>query len=613
MLARLQVRCSAPIHIAASRSGTSADEHLDDEAGVDVFDLRNDVVRDYAEYVQSFVTIRDSRIRAAVEEEFASGLLWPEPLIQLNPAFQQGPTLQSLVDDGTLHPEALKIFRKKDRPTSDEGPLQLDQHQVEGIRAARRGENYVLTTGTGSGKSLAYMVPIVDHILRNGSGRGIKAIIVYPMNALANSQLGELEKFLRHGYPAGQSPVTFRRYTGQESFEEKNEIKASPPDILLTNYVMLELILTRLDDQALVRAAEDLKFLVLDELHTYRGRQGADVAMLVRRTREACQARALLHIGTSATLSSGGSWADQQIEVAEVASKLFGATVNPENVIGETLTRATVETDLSPGGVARLRARVEGAPAPANSDEFLRDPLASWMESSVGLSTDPIAGHLVRSIPRPLRGDDGIAAELAQLTGVTEEQCEAAIQETLLKGYEIPNRLGRPTFAFRLHQFISKGETVYASPEAEDERKVTLQYQQYVPGSDRSRVLLPLAFCRECGQEYYVVRRTVGDGGVTRQLLRGLSDRLNNDDGGSGFLYINTSDPWPDDPADEIERLPDAWIELSKQGEPKVRSARKDRLPRAVRLSPDGREGQGSLRAHYMRAPFVFCMNCGVS
>ena len=195
---------------------------------MDVFDLRNDVVRDYAEYVQSFVTIRDPRIRSAVEEEFASGLLWPEPLIQLNPAFQQGPPLQDLVDDGTLHPEALKIFRKKDRPTSDEGPLRLHQHQVEGIRAAKERENYVLTTGTGSGKSLAYMVPIVDHVLRNGSGRGIQAIIVYPMNALANSQLGELEKFLHHGYPAGQSPVTFQRYTGQESFDREERDQGEP-------------------------------------------------------------------------------------------------------------------------------------------------------------------------------------------------------------------------------------------------------------------------------------------------------------------------------------------------------------------------------------------------
>src|SRR5690606_23966722 len=120
----------------------------------DVFELRNRVIRDYAEYVQSFVTIRDRRIRESVDRETASGLLWPEPLIQLNPSFQQGPRLQDLVDGGTLHPEALRIFRRKDGKDSDEGPLRLHRHQVEGILAARRRENYVLTTGTLSVRRL---------------------------------------------------------------------------------------------------------------------------------------------------------------------------------------------------------------------------------------------------------------------------------------------------------------------------------------------------------------------------------------------------------------------------------------------------------------------------
>jgi ATP-dependent helicase YprA (DUF1998 family) len=146
----------------------------------------------------------------------------------------------------------------------------------------------VLTTGTGSGKSLAYIVPIVDHVLRarerGGAGRRITAIV-------ANSQEEEeLRKFLSHGYPDGRGQVTFCRFTGQESDERREEIRAHPPDILLTNYVMLEYILTRLHDRALVRAAEGLSYLVLDELHTYRGRQGADVALLVRRVRDACKA-----------------------------------------------------------------------------------------------------------------------------------------------------------------------------------------------------------------------------------------------------------------------------------------------------------------------------------
>src|SRR5690606_24429530 len=138
--------------------------------------------------------------------------------------------------------------------------------------------------------SLAYIIPIVDRVLRlreQGAPAGVKAIIVYPMNALANSQLEELGKFLRNGYGEGREPVTFARYTGQEDETQRRAILDDPPDILLTNYVMLELMLTRpRERQHLIQAARGLRFLVLDELHTYRGRQGADVAMLVRRVRE---------------------------------------------------------------------------------------------------------------------------------------------------------------------------------------------------------------------------------------------------------------------------------------------------------------------------------------
>ena len=88
------------------------------------------------------------------------------------------------------------------------------------IRKAKEGKSYVLTSGTGSGKSLTYIVPIVDHVLRRGSGQGIQAIVVYPMNALANSQDEELGKFLETGLPGRASrpfvsPATRDRRKGQ--------------------------------------------------------------------------------------------------------------------------------------------------------------------------------------------------------------------------------------------------------------------------------------------------------------------------------------------------------------------------------------------------------------
>ena len=184
---------------------------------MDVFDLRGNLVSDYRNYVRSFIKIRDPRIEGFVDGILDAEGFWPEPLLQLNPTFRPGGTIDDLVDEGILHPECSRIFRIDKSETDARGrQLLLHQHQRDAIRKAKEGRSYVLTTGTGSGKSLAYIVPIVDHVLRNGSGRGIQAIVVYPMNALANSQDEELGKFINRGYPKGERLVRFARYTGQE-------------------------------------------------------------------------------------------------------------------------------------------------------------------------------------------------------------------------------------------------------------------------------------------------------------------------------------------------------------------------------------------------------------
>src|SRR5437667_8620163 len=151
---------------------------------MDVFETRDGLIDDYRSYIDSFIRIRDGRIDEYVRQSLGSGVLWPDPLIQLNPSFKSGDSIDSLVDEGVLHPECRRIFRKnKSANIHDQGePILLHQHQSEAVRIARAGHNYVLTTGTGSGKSLSYIVPTVDHVLRQGPGKGIKAIVVYPMN-----------------------------------------------------------------------------------------------------------------------------------------------------------------------------------------------------------------------------------------------------------------------------------------------------------------------------------------------------------------------------------------------------------------------------------------------
>src|SRR2546425_6318389 len=325
---------------------------------MNIFEFRDQLIDDYASYVKSFIQIRDAQIGNYVRQKLQDGVLWPEPLIQLNPLFERGESIDELVAQGMLHRECARIFRKDKFEHDDRGrPLRLHKHQSDAIHVARSGASYILTTGTGSGKSLAYIIPIVDYVLRNGTGRGIQAIVVYPMNALANSQMKELEKFLRLGYPNKRGPVTFERYTGQESDEERQRIIANPPDILLTNYVMLELILTRSTERRLI-ASNSLQFLVLDELHTYRGRQGADVALLVRRVRDRLAARELQCVGTSATLAGVGTYEERQSGVATMASQVFGTRVKPEHVIGETLVRTTSSIEHSEQFLQQLTERV---------------------------------------------------------------------------------------------------------------------------------------------------------------------------------------------------------------------------------------------------------------
>lgn len=208
------------------------------------------------------------------------------------------------------------------------------------------------------------------------------------MNALANSQLHELEKYLTYGMAADDRPVTFARYTGQEKPEERDRVLRAKPDILLTNYVMLEYLLTRpVERLQLIGAAQGLRFLVLDELHTYRGRQGADVAMLVRRLKDACTAPGLQCVGTSATMATSATFQEAQEKIAKVATRLFGTKVKSERVIGETLRRATGDGDPSP---QELREGVESA-LTATSRSYValaRDPLARWIETTFGLARE---------------------------------------------------------------------------------------------------------------------------------------------------------------------------------------------------------------------------------
>ena len=213
----------------------------------------------------------------------------------------------------------------------------------------------LVTTGTGSGKTECFLVPVLDHCARmRAAGQdGIKALILYPMNALASDQAGRIAEYIatesaldgiRAGMYVGENGHN-TTMTKDGVIDVRETLRTNPPDILLTNYKMLDFLLLRPEDHDLwaVNSATTLRYIVLDEFHTYDGAQGTDVAMLLRRlgstlkmSRPGAPLGDATPIATSATLGSSPGALE---ELREFAGKVFGAEFDRDSVIGETRQR----------------------------------------------------------------------------------------------------------------------------------------------------------------------------------------------------------------------------------------------------------------------------------
>ena len=557
---------------------------------MDVFQLREHLVGQYRDYLTSSIRIHDPDIREFVETELESGVAWPDPVLQLNPAFEADShgDLEALANQNVILPETARFFG---------GNIRLHRHQADALDLASDGGSFVVSTGTGSGKSLTYLLPIVDSILRDEpERRGVRAIIVYPMNALINSQIEALKTYRERNWP--DSPVRFARYTGETAREDRERIIQERPHILLTNYVMLEYLLVRQFERSLLETAtRDLQFLVVDELHVYRGRQGADVAMLLRRVREKA-GRPLQVIGTSATLATGESRNERREAIAEVASRLFGVEVAADRVVEETLRPiATIEAPADP---VVLRAAVEQEPPPVAADaaEIAAHPLAAWAERTFGIAEED--GRLVRRQPTTFVEAVG---QLVEATGLERERCQERLRAVLEAGNNARAETGDPLFAFRLHQFLSSGSSVYATLEAGTERQLSME-GRYDAGDGKP--FFPLAFCRECGQEYYLVGRIEGAAGdrlVPRSPMVGASDEdIRGTAGYFSFPRIEDDDLWSGD----SEELPDHWFTRSGAT---VKPEYREYVPSALALDATGEPG-GLVEGWYQPRPLMICLRC---
>ena len=542
---------------------------------MDVLALHRRAVERYKGYIRSFIDIRDDDIRQGVSSQLDSGKLWPEPLIQFNPAYKIGSSIQALVKESVLRPELEKIF----------AGYQLYWHQEKALRLGSKKQSFVVTSGTGSGKSLTYLGTVFNSLFSTGPGKGVKALIVYPMNALINSQMEELKKYAEayQTNSAGQPfPITFNAYTGQTKNEVRQQIISSPPDVLLTNYMMLELLLTRAAEEQLRSSIfKTLEFLAFDELHTYRGRQGADVSYLIRRIKALAQSPVMC-MGTSATMSTRGTFADQKKAVAEVATKVFGEPIAAEQIIGEQLERSLAWTGSLPSG--------DQLAAPIALDQGLgalkAHPLAIWLENSAAITETEhglrrcqptTAGDLIQALmaaaPMPQeKATAQILGLLSWIAAVNKRQTDQGERYTCLP--------------FKLHQFFAQTGSVYATLGLPGARSVTLEPGIY-EGADNEFVF-PHVFSRASGRTYICVH-------VDQQNARFLPREFNDTEAreGNDFGYILPEYSQQEDDVfwtgsqEDLAMLPASWTNLSAAGL-KLKQDFQARAPREIYYNRHG-------------------------
>lgn len=593
-----------------------------------IFDLHRDIISDYKAYIDSFINIADERIRAKVEEEFATDAMYPEPLVQFNPSFESGGSVSDLVNKGILSSQFNNIFYD-----NDNNSWQIYKHQAEAITLGNEGKGFVVTSGTGSGKSLTYISTIFNHLFRNPGKSGIKAIIVYPLNALINSQEAALQGFQenylkRTGY---NLPFTFAKYTGQEKQDIREAVIANPPDILLTNYMMLELLMVRKADEVL-RASflENIKFLVYDELHVYKGRQGADVSLLNRRIKAAAANKDIVCIGTSATMATG-SIEEQKQEVAQVAKRFFDLKkedFTPNQVVVESLTYSTADAQISN---EQLKRALQADCSELSKEALLNNPLAIWLERHIAIRNE--GNYKRRNEPQPLKS---ITEELAASTGVEAHICGQKIIDILIsaEGVNIQQAKAKKRdtiLPFKLHQFISQTGYVYVTLEGVEKRQITLDPNPYIKllNEDVELPVFQTVFSRVSGVEFICVRKELSE---QKLMFRDFHENFNPkneedlkandgekrrkvkdrvaDDYKDGYIVLDSNFNFKIE--DFIDLLPSSW--KNKAGD-EITANKDFLLPKEIWVKRDGDYSSidnGGEKAWFIPAPLVFDPSCGI-
>jgi len=486
------------------------------------------VIAEYRDYLRSEFRASDPGLREALERELDGPLfLAQEPFFQAHRPFRTGAPWRELA----LDPQIAAAMAARARRQGATEPERAYLHQSESIAhllGAARGP-LVVTTGTGSGKTECFLLPVIQNAIEDATRfrrDGITAVLVYPMNALANDQVGRIESLLDESRLAGV--IRVEKYDRGTGPAKREELRRRPPHVLLTNYMMLEYLLTRPRDREDLFANHRCRFLVLDEVHTYRGTLGVHVGLLVRRlATHLARARqdwdteiagadrerrfpALVPVGTSATIKSAGDEtgdpgavaARRDAAVREFFARVSGAAEPAIRVIGEALAEVAPPTGASyppepaavgafdaanPAAVARVVAALAGVSAETSVRDAARRARILW-DLAVLLVRRPMSvGQIAERIRR-----DVPARREASLDAVRRE-VEAALAAGAALPDDVPGAL-----RLRAHRMLRGGWRFHRCVDPACGRLFPKGEERCTCG----RVAAPLLLCRSCGADY---------------------------------------------------------------------------------------------------------------
>lgn len=402
----------------------------------------------------------------------------------------------------------------------------------------------LVATGTGSGKTECFLLPVLEHCRRRRTHkeRGIKAIFIYPMNALATDQAKRIARTI-HSTPALKGQVTAGLYVGDaddtptsvmtpdQAITDKTTLLEAPPDILLTNYKMLDYLLLRPDVQKLWRdnGAETLRYLVVDEFHTFDGAQGTDLACLVRRLKHRLGTPAghVACVGTSATLGDNG---DDRDDILKYARDIFqepfdaDALVEEDRLTAIEFLAATLLNVLplpDESAIDLLRPETYETP-----EAYIRGQVALWLPDleipdgepdgpwrvRLGreLKTLPIVHNLIHTLGGKSRTYDDILDAIGQklrLPVNNPEYC-ALLLDSLLALVGTARReirrsdgspLRVPWVTLRVQVWFRELKRMVASVKPTPELLYSDDLAAGPSPSDRRSRTLPVVHCRDCG------------------------------------------------------------------------------------------------------------------